>query len=745
MNERPRRTPGLPLAADVTATVAVAAYSLAAAAGFARVFSGWQFMTDMVIIVIVGHGAGLVLRRTRFSGWIAVPITVAIIVWTIAALFFRDTFAWGLPTTETWSLFRLELSDVREQFRFAVAPVVYGGGWDVLAAIGIGIAVVLADVFAFRALARAETLVPGGVLFVFVGALGDDRLRVALAVLLVGVGVLTTVVLRGIHSPDNRRGSTSSIRSVAPAAVVTTLVVALAAGCLGPRIPGADAAPLYETRGGGGTVTDVVSPLVDIRSRLTNRSTAELFQVSADAESYWRAATLSDFDGTVWRLPEQDIESADATQPGTAVGGPPNTQVVTIVDLGGSLVPAAPEPREASGPDDLRWIAEASTLVTIDGDLDAGDTITVVSESPQLDAALLGAATSIDPPGSEYTSLPEDLPSVVQSTAEQVTADADSTYEAAILLQTWFREFEYSLEVQAGHGNDAIETFLRNRVGYCEQFAGTYAAMMRSLGYPARVAVGFTSGSLIADDTYSVAGRNAHAWPEVWFDDIGWVAFEPTPGRGAPNAESYNPGITPQQAAAGPAGVGTEEVEAGPTPTVQRPLDPVAGLDLPEEFADPTGGPSSIEEVESTSDIDWTPFVVLAIIVLIAIAPAVIRRVRARATGGSTTARIGRLWTGAVESVRAEGVPIRPSDTPLEAAQVTARHLPLVARPMTQLARAVTEVAYRPEGAVDYDVVGDFGTSAMRQCQQWSRQIDRAVDDSSTVAARLRRYFTVWK
>ena len=77
--------------------------------------------------------------------------------------------------------------------------------------------------------------------------------------------------------------------------------------------------------------------------------------------------------------------------------------------------------------------------------------------------------------------------------------------------------------------------------------------MLRTLGIPTRVAVGFTSGVPLGDGEYSVLGRNAHAWPEVWFDGIGWVAFEPTPGRGAPNAQSYT-GLPPQQDTSASAG-----------------------------------------------------------------------------------------------------------------------------------------------------------------------------------------------
>jgi transglutaminase-like putative cysteine protease len=735
------------LTSDAVASAMVAAFSMVVAVGFARVFSGWPFLTDMAIVVAAGHGVGLLLRRLRLTPWIAVPLTALALAWTVLAVYYPSTFSWALPTDDTWSMLRVELTSVREQFRTAVAPVEYADGWNVIAAIGLATAVLLADVFAFRADARAETLVPGGVLFVFVGALGDERLRIASAVLLVGVGVVTTVVLRWYHNEPRRSDAASPWRRW-PVAIAFGTVVAIAAGVVGPRLPGADAAPLYETSGNGGSVTQVVSPLVDIQSRLTNRSTEELFRMRAETESYWRLSALPEFDGTTWGLPERDLEQVDDGLGIPGAASAENRQRVTIGVLGGSFVPAAPDPFQASGPDDLRWLPETSTLVTGDGDLETGDVIDIVSTSPQLDRAALAAATSNNPGDPIYTTVPTDLPEVVAVTARRVTSGAQTSYEAALFVQAWFqREFEYSLEVRPGHGNSAIESFLRDRVGYCEQFAGTYAAMLRTVGIPARVAVGFTSGVLVGDGDYSVLGRNAHAWPEVWFDGIGWVGFEPTPGRGAPNAQDYT-GLAPQQDTSATADDLDNAALTPPTTLPTGPADGQSGLEIP-DLADtaPTNASTSGNTADGTSDrggVPWGWMGALALLAGALTAPSLVRFVRTRRTATSVELQVATAWRRATTAVSAAGVPLRSCDTPLEAAATTARHFPVVTRPMTSLAEVVTEATYRADGTTGYDTAGVYGASTVRDCRNWAKQIDRTATESLDWRNRVRRYFTTF-
>jgi transglutaminase-like putative cysteine protease len=118
--------------------------------------------------------------------------------------------------------------------------------------------------------------------------------------------------------------------------------------------------------------------------------------------------------------------------------------------------------------------------------------------------------------------------------AARVAEGAESPYAAVLALESWLRQtggFTYDESPPKVTGSPLIAFVTQTRTGYCQHFAGAMAAMLRMLGIPARVAVGFTSGSPV-DGRWEVSDRDAHAWVEVWFRGHGWIPFDPTPGRG---------------------------------------------------------------------------------------------------------------------------------------------------------------------------------------------------------------------
>lgn len=321
--------------------------------------------------------------------------------------------------------------------------------------------------------------------------------------------------------------------------------------------PGTGDSSLTETfedlLGDDGTRT-VVSPYIKLEARLEEQTDIELFQVTADRPSYWRIASLDTYEEDVWRV-SGPFKNEHGELAGVEAGDDDSrsTQTFDIKALSAIWLPAAISPVEIVDSNvDVTWNSDNGSLAVRNDVRDSdGVTYTVVSSVPSFSAIELREADDFVPRDirERYLSTP-DLPTEVVELAEQITEGQATTYEKMIALQNHFREYDYTTDLSERRG-DPILQFLREREGFCQQFSGTFALMARSLGVPTRVATGFTWGDPIgetADDQtiYSVTGRHAHAWPEVYFEDHGWVPFEPTPGRGIPGATSYT-GVDAQQ------------------------------------------------------------------------------------------------------------------------------------------------------------------------------------------------------
>ena len=283
----------------------------------------------------------------------------------------------------------------------------------------------------------------------------------------------------------------------------------------------------------------------------------------------------------------------------------PVDAVTSTFDLGQLNVVWAPAAYLPVGFENLsgagvNYEAESATFIVDTNDQSVSDGLlyNVTSQIPRFTADMLRqlAAESTEVVDARYLDLPDDYSPLARQTAERLTEGLTSPYDKALALQNYFRDnFTYDIDVAKGHNIERLEDFLTVQRGYCEQFAGTYASMARSIGLPARVATGFTPGDPdpANPNLYHVRGKHAHAWPEVFIAGAGWVAFEPTPGRGAPNSSEYtgvpeaqdsfdseSEATEEEQAAA--AAAAAEAAGAAPTPT---PIPPDA-FDEP-EFLEP--------------------------------------------------------------------------------------------------------------------------------------------------------------
>jgi len=143
-----------------------------------------------------------------------------------------------------------------------------------------------------------------------------------------------------------------------------------------------------------------------------------------------------------------------------------------------------------------------------------------------------------------YLQLPLDLPQRVNDLAARVVGGVHTPYDKASAVEDYLRSnYPYNLRVDPPPFNaDGVDHFLFTlREGYSEYFGSTMAVMLRTVGVPARLAVGYTTGDEIGEeDLFSVTDSHSHAWVEVYFPDFGWIPFEPTPGESLPGV--YQPG-----------------------------------------------------------------------------------------------------------------------------------------------------------------------------------------------------------
>ena len=133
-----------------------------------------------------------------------------------------------------------------------------------------------------------------------------------------------------------------------------------------------------------------------------------------------------------------------------------------------------------------------------------------------------------------YLQLPPDLSPQITELTQRISKGAVTPYDIAVAITDYLRaNITYSTTVAPPpNGIDPLVWFLFNyRQGFCNYYATAEVIMLRSVGIPARMVVGFAQGKYEPPDRYTVIEKDAHAWPEVYFPGIGWVEFEPTGGQ----------------------------------------------------------------------------------------------------------------------------------------------------------------------------------------------------------------------
>ena len=261
------------------------------------------------------------------------------------------------------------------------------------------------------------------------------------------------------------------------------------------------------------------------------------FVVESTDASYWRTGAYDTYTGSGWRQTEAANHDGDPF----AVDGLVNRTVSYQVQLNrtASALPTVWRPQSVQT--DSGFAVTAQRAIRTDAPLSPGDTYSARSAVPPRDPSILATAGRDYPPAirEQYTQLPGPSSVRLGSFTERLTADAETPYETAVQVEQWLEANKsYSLNVSRPEGDSVASDFVFEMdAGYCEYYATAMVAMLRSQDIPARYVVGYSTGQRTGESTYTVRGMNAHAWVEVYFPDVGWVTFDPTPGRERLEAE----------------------------------------------------------------------------------------------------------------------------------------------------------------------------------------------------------------
>jgi transglutaminase-like putative cysteine protease len=390
-------------------------------------------------------------------------------------------------------------------------------------------------------------------------------------------------------------------------------------------------------------LVEASSPLPQLGAWAANPD-HELLRVRGDAVPL-RLVTLDRYDGSQWKTATDYTRLGGIGAPPVAAGDRQRTSTVTVQfdGLGGQWLPAPGRPVSVSEVDAL---VDPSTGTLYDPAATADTTydVTAVVDAPD-PADLVSATVPASHEAARYLRQP-DLPFDLATYAKAVTGQATSPYEQAIAIETAVKhERRLSAKAISGSALWRIDNFLLGgpgrpgaRIGTSEQFATAFALLARFNGLPTRLVVGFKPGEVQADGTRIIHGRDALAWPEVYFTRLGWVPFSPTPRDNTFTADRPK--------------------------VAHAPVDPDPSTTAPTTA--PAGGGAAVDDEpraapdRATAPLRWVPWAVLGILVLPLLLLAAVRRLRSllHLRRGPTGA-----WAEVLDALRLAGLPVAAATT----------------------------------------------------------------------------------
>ena len=444
-----------------------------------------------------------------------------------------------------------------------------------------------------------------------------------------------------------------------------------------------------------------------------------------------RLAVLPDYDGVTWRVGAtyRNAGRVLPTQPALADAAISEVrQEITVDGLTGRLLPVLPTPTEITG---TRVAFDAVTGTVIRPEqLAQGQRYSVLSEvqSPDLDE-LPTADTPTGDAVARYLAVGANVPDPIQRLADQLADGNGAAFDRATAIEDFLAEhYRKVADAPSGHAYPNLQFFLfgnrdqGGQRGTSEQFAASFALLARLTGLPSRVVVGFDAPAVGG----TVTGGNAIAWPEVLFDGLGWVAFDPMP-------KSKNP----------------RPVEEDFTPKPTKPPSPPSEAPTPSEPASSSAAPA----VLAAAGGDGPGPVLVAggasgsvLLVLLAAAGAVVAMRRSlrrrRLTTGSADDRITGAWRELSDALRLAGRPLPVHLAATEAAAYATEPAP--PRPARLRRAAPPPPAGDPLPLLD-DLVAGINTVGFAPGAADDTQAERAGDQAVAYATALRARRSWWR
>lgn len=645
---------------------------------------------------------GFVARRLRVPAVAVTLLEAAVGAGAVTVMFFADTALFALlPTPESFGQIPVLIQSASNEILLGVAPLEPTRAVSFIIVAAMGILTIALDHVVLTA--RMPLLATIALVTVWL----IPAIAVPSGVNVLAFAVLAVAVLALIRA-ETRTRETVAPRGRADGAGVTAVAAAIGTVAIVGAIVAAPSLPPPVVRAGGNGLAATIDPTLNLGDDLRQRGDVTALRVRTNASSipYLRATTLSTFTGARWEpdrlrsvpLTEFAFDDVVADEDIRVTEYRTN---VTIEQLSSAYLPVAYPAVGVDGTEGLwRFVPYNRTVQTPQSNT-LGQSYEVVTHLPRPTLEQIrGAEARLDGGNVDVDVVPEGLPPIIEALALDVTADATNDFDRLSALQSWFRgpDFTYSLLAPVqdgfdGEGADAIARFLEVRAGYCSHFAAAFALMARTLDMPSRIVVGFLPGTLTNDREENqrvaeVKMSQLHAWPEVFFEGIGWVPFEPTKSLGD----------VPRFLPAAIAGVDDDgEDVAGPRPTATPTATPSATPVNPDFDDDATAAPGSVQLV------DLRPYLVtIGIILLLGVTPTTIRALRLRTlTRRARSGDITAAWRIVQDVAIDLGAAVPASESPraFGLRLIEAHGAP--AEEMRRLVNAVEHASYARAGAVE--------------------------------------------